>query len=159
MANRDLQKKAQAERNKKIHRKDLMVKSLIISVVLLAIVGVIVFSVVFNKDSEGINNQELIDGETETQYVVLNLGSTVTCEPCRQLKPVVDALKSKYSGEIDILSYDVSFSSKGASLASEYNVQSIPTLVFLKDGVEVYRTVGYRNQSQIESDFEKLGWI
>ena len=98
MANRDLQKKAQAERNTKIRRKDLIVKSLIISVVLLAIVGVIVFSVVFNKDSEGINNQELIDGETETQYVVLNLGSTVTCEPCRQLKPVVDALKTNILG-------------------------------------------------------------
>lgn len=159
MADRNLQKKVKAKRNKKIRKRDLTVKVSIILLIVFAIAGVITFSLIVNKAANAENADEIINQGTTSEYILLNLGSTVTCEPCRQIKPVIDGLKTKYVGQIDIMSYDVSFSTEGSRLASEYNVSSIPTLIFLKNGVEVYRTVGYRNSAQIEADFQRLGWI
>jgi len=41
-------------------------------------------------------------------------------------------------------------------IASLYGISSIPTIVYLKNGKEVYRTVGYRNAEQFLADMEKV---
>lgn len=58
--------------------------------------------------------------------------SATWCTPCKVLSATLkDAEGVK---EIDI--------DQNRELAIEYNVRSVPTLVFLKDGVEVERTKG-----------------
>ncbi len=74
------------------------------------------------------------------------------CGPCRMLAPVVeevaDSLKDKASfGKVDI--------DKQVKLATEYQVTSIPTLVLFKDGKEVDRIVGLRDEKALKEFVEK----
>jgi len=74
------------------------------------------------------------------------------CGPCRMLAPVVedvaDALKDKASfGKVDI--------DKQVKLATKYQVTSIPTLVLFKDGKEIDRIVGLRDEKALKEFVEK----
>lgn len=74
------------------------------------------------------------------------------CGPCRMLSPVIEevyeALKDKASfGKVDI--------DKQVKLATEYQVTSIPTLVLFKDGKEVNRIVGLKDEKALKEFVEK----
>ncbi|NGX44757.1 MAG: Thioredoxin [Candidatus Anoxychlamydiales bacterium] len=74
------------------------------------------------------------------------------CGPCRMLAPVVEevatSLKDKASfGKVDI--------DKQVKLATEYQVTSIPTLVLFKEGKEVDRIVGLRDEKALKEFVEK----
>ncbi len=79
------------------------------------------------------------------------------CGPCRMLAPVVEevaeSLKDKASfGKVDI--------DKQVKLATEYQVTSIPTLVLFKNGKEVDRIVGLRDEKALKEFVEKaLKWV
>ncbi len=68
------------------------------------------------------------------------------CSPCKALAPVLDELEKEYP--------DIEFQRVNVDgdplLAKKYSVQSIPTLVFLKDGQEINRTVGSVSKTTIE---------
>lgn len=60
------------------------------------------------------------------------------CMPCRMLSPIVDAVGDEVtSAKIAKINVD-----EQESLAARFDVMSIPTLIVLKDGVEVNRSVG-----------------
>ena len=61
------------------------------------------------------------------------------CGPCRALAPTIDELAHEYAGKVLIGKLDVD----GNPLCAEkFQVLSIPTLLFFKDGQEVDRLVG-----------------
>jgi thioredoxin 1 len=51
------------------------------------------------------------------------------CGPCKMVAPVLEQLKTKYAGKLDIVKVDVDVE---GSLAQKYGVMSIPTLILLK---------------------------
>ena len=53
------------------------------------------------------------------------------CGPCRMIGPIVEQIATEFAGKAKVGKVDVD-SNNG--LASAYNVRSIPTLVFIKDG-------------------------
>ncbi|MBE5038057.1 thioredoxin [Subdoligranulum sp. DSM 109015] len=67
------------------------------------------------------------------------------CGPCRMVSPVVDEIADERS---DILVGKVNVDEQ-RELAAQFGVMSIPTLVVLKNGKEVQRSVGARPKSQI----------
>ena len=69
------------------------------------------------------------------------------CGPCRMVSPVVDEIADERS---DILVGKVNVDEQ-RELAAQFGVMSIPTLVVLKNGKEVQRSVGARPKSQILS--------
>lgn len=76
------------------------------------------------------------------------------CPPCRELKPVFHKLKEDYAGKIDMVTVNVD---SMPELAREYNVSSIPTLIYFSpDGKELHRTVGFRTSEEITSDINKM---
>lgn len=127
-------------------------KNIVITVsVILALLGTTVFAIVMaeNKNSES----------TGGEYTLLDLGSS-GCPACDDLKPIIDLLRTKYQGKINVNYYDVNNTTRGRELGNQYNVSSIPTLIYLdKDGKEVSRSVGFKSQAQIEAEFRRLGWI
>lgn len=77
--------------------------------------------------------------------LVLNAKSLVVvdfhadwCIPCKQVIPILEKL-IKEGFDVKIVSVDTSACSK---TASSFNILSVPTLVFIKDGGEVARYVG-----------------
>lgn len=60
------------------------------------------------------------------------------CMPCRMLSPVVDAVSEEVTNaKVAKVNVD-----EQESLAARFDVMSIPTLIVLKDGKEVKRSVG-----------------
>ena len=67
------------------------------------------------------------------------------CGPCRMVSPVVDEIAEERT-DIKVGKVNVD---EQQELAAQFNVMSIPTLVVVKDGVEVNRTVGAQPKSSI----------
>jgi thioredoxin 1 len=61
------------------------------------------------------------------------------CMPCRMLMPVVEELTKEYEGKVKVGKVNVDSDNE---LASQFNVMSIPALVFFKGGKVVDTIVG-----------------
>ena len=61
------------------------------------------------------------------------------CGPCRSLSPIVDEVADELAGKLAVAKCNVD---DNQDLAMKYGVMSIPTVVFLKNGVEFDRKVG-----------------
>lgn len=68
------------------------------------------------------------------------------CGPCRMLSPVVDEVAEELDG-IKVGKVNVD---EQQELAREFQIMSIPTLVVLKDGKEVKRSLGYIPKEDIK---------
>ena len=67
------------------------------------------------------------------------------CMNCKAIAPILDGIKGEYP---DIAFKDVN-TSDDDDKTKKYGIQSIPTLVFEKDDVEVGRLVGLKPKSLI----------
>ena len=74
------------------------------------------------------------------------------CGPCRALKPVWEKIVSGTKDvEFEAINIDVD-----SEKATQFKIQAIPTLVFLKDGVEVDRMLGLVKEKEILDTINKL---
>jgi len=65
------------------------------------------------------------------------------CAPCRMMAPVLNELAGELAGEAYIGKVDIE---QHQSLAGKYNIRSIPTMIILKNGVEVNRVSGVKSR-------------
>ncbi|HSD86264.1 MAG TPA: thioredoxin family protein [Kofleriaceae bacterium] len=63
------------------------------------------------------------------------------CGPCKQMKPVLEALEKEYAGRMRLVVVDVD---DDPVTAQQFSVRSMPTFVLVRDGREVGRIVGSR---------------
>ncbi len=61
------------------------------------------------------------------------------CGPCRMVGPVVEELAKDYEGKAVIGKLNVD---NNPGIATKYGIRSIPTILFLKNGEVVDRSVG-----------------
>jgi putative thioredoxin len=61
------------------------------------------------------------------------------CGPCRMLGPVIEAEVAKREGKVELVKVDVDTEQ---ALAAQYGIQSIPTVVVIRDGQPVTGFVG-----------------
>ena len=61
------------------------------------------------------------------------------CGPCKMMGPIVDKLAGEYDGKALVVKVDTD---EEADLAEKFEVSTIPTLVFLKNGAEFERKIG-----------------
>ena len=61
------------------------------------------------------------------------------CGPCKMLAPTIEKIGESYEGKALIAKVDVD---QCQDLAARFGIMSIPTVVFLKNGVEFDRKVG-----------------
>lgn len=71
----------------------------------------------------------------------------VWCGPCKILEPIVDEISEKLKGKIKVGKINVD---ENQDLAERFEVMSIPTLIYMKDGEQINRTVGAIPKEQIE---------
>ena len=70
------------------------------------------------------------------------------CGPCRMLSPIVDEVSDEWGDSIKVGKINVD---EEPDLASKYQIMSIPTLVIIKDGKEMKRSVGVISKSEIKN--------
>ena len=83
----------------------------------------------------------------EARITFIELGS-VTCIPCKQMKPVMESIEKRYAGQVKVVFYDVW---KDKRPAEQYKIRLIPTQVFLdKSGKELLRHEGFFAEAEID---------
>ena len=61
------------------------------------------------------------------------------CGPCRMVGPIVDELHADYDGKALVGKVNVD---NNPGIAAKYGVRSIPTILFIKDGEVIDKSVG-----------------
>lgn len=69
------------------------------------------------------------------------------CGPCRMLTPVLEKVAQKMQGTASVVKLDID---QAQRTAAGFQVTSIPTLILFKEGKEVGRLVGLRNEDDIK---------
>ncbi len=135
-------------------------KILIILVIVFFIISMILLNIYLNsKNKQEIKNEEENDMEVlkvtseNFEKEVLQSDKTVLvdfyadwCGPCKMLSPVVDSVANE-NEDIKVVKVNVD---NAQDLAIKYQVMSIPTLVVIKNGQEINRSVGVVSKSEIE---------
>lgn len=88
------------------------------------------------------NYDELV--KTSGRTVLLDFWA-IWCGPCKMIGPIVEEIAEE-NEEILVGKVNVD---EEMELAMEFGVSSIPTLVVLKSGVPVAKSVGYRPKADI----------
>jgi thioredoxin len=83
--------------------------------------------------------------EKSTLPVLLDMWAP-WCPPCRMIAPIIEELASELAGRIKVGKLNTD---ENQQTASRFSVRSIPTLLVLKDGVEIERLVGAHPKDEI----------
>ncbi len=75
------------------------------------------------------------------------------CGPCRMIAPVIDALASDFDGRANICKVNTE---EQENLTLKYQVRSIPTILFMKDGEVVDQIIGATSKAALESKLNTL---
>lgn len=68
------------------------------------------------------------------------------CGPCKMLAPILDQIAEDYKGRLQIAKLDVE---ESQSIAMQFGVRSIPTLILFKGGVVEAQHVGMLSKEQL----------
>jgi thioredoxin len=74
------------------------------------------------------------------------------CAPCRMIAPLLDQLASEYLGKAKVAKLDVDANQR---TPIRFNVRSIPTILFFKDGKLVDQVVGAVPRPHLEKKFKE----
>jgi thioredoxin 1 len=77
----------------------------------------------------------------------------VWCGPCRLVAPSVEALATEYQGKVTVGKLDVD---ENQRTAAQFNVRSIPTLLFFRGGQVVDTVVGAVPKQVLERKIQEL---
>ncbi len=70
------------------------------------------------------------------------------CGPCKMMHPVLEQLKTTYGDKIRIIKIDID---KNSAIASQYQIQSVPTLILFKNGNIVWRQSGAMPLNELQN--------
>ena len=75
------------------------------------------------------------------------------CGPCRVLSPTLDELAGEYEGKVKVYKIDVD---ANPEVTKKYGVQSIPTVLYVKNGAVAFQTIGALPKPALIAKFDQL---
>ncbi|HIR34934.1 MAG TPA: thioredoxin [Candidatus Faecimorpha stercoravium] len=75
------------------------------------------------------------------------------CGPCRMVAPIVEELAGEYAGKVKIGKINVD---ENPNTAKQYNVMSIPTILFIKGGKVVDQVIGALPKASLQQKLNLL---
>ena len=77
----------------------------------------------------------------------------VWCGPCQMVAPILDELANEYAGKLRVMKLNTD---ENPEIAGRYQVMSIPTILFFKNGLAVEKLVGARPKRQFKEVIDSL---
>jgi len=74
------------------------------------------------------------------------------CGPCRLVAPIVEQLATEYAGKLQVAKLDVDANQQ---IATRFNIRSIPSILFFKDGKHVDTVVGAVPRTMLERKIQE----
>jgi thioredoxin 1 len=75
------------------------------------------------------------------------------CGPCQTLLPTIQKLAEEYEGKVAIKKVNVD---ENSELAAQFQVRSIPTLIYFSEGKVAGRLTGLTSESDLKNQLNKL---
>ncbi|MDA3813215.1 MAG: thioredoxin [Candidatus Cloacimonetes bacterium] len=84
--------------------------------------------------------------------VVIDLWAS-WCGPCKAIAPIVESIAVDYEGKVKVVKLNID---DHPSIAAQYKVMSIPTLLFFKDGKVESQVIGLVGKDKIAGKIEAM---
>ena len=75
------------------------------------------------------------------------------CGPCKMMAPLLDQAAKDYAGKLIVAKINIDDDDE---TAGKYGVQSIPTILFIRNGELVNRTVGSKPAAEFDDLIQEL---
>lgn len=75
------------------------------------------------------------------------------CGPCKMIAPILEEIASEYGDKVKVTKLDVDSNN---ATAGKYNIMSIPSLLFFKNGEIVDQVVGAIPKAQLAARLDKV---
>jgi len=100
-----------------------------------------------------VNDETFEEKVLNAERPVLVDFSATWCGPCKQLKPIVEALAGEYQGRVDVVHIDVD---EARDTSARFGVMSVPTLMFFRDGELADQVAGVVPKEALKQKLDKL---
>jgi thioredoxin 1 len=90
--------------------------------------------------------------QTKNKVVLVDFWAT-WCAPCRMMAPVLNDVATELKGNSHVGKVDIQ---QYQSLANQFKVRSIPTLILFKNGKEINRFVGIKSKDFLLKEMAKI---
>jgi thioredoxin 1 len=68
------------------------------------------------------------------------------CDPCQMLSPILKQVKDSLGNRVSILKIDVD---KNQTVASQYQVRGVPTMILFQNGKQLWRQSGVISKEEL----------
>ena len=75
------------------------------------------------------------------------------CAPCRMMTPTLEEISQEYAGKVKVGKLNVD---ENSTIAGEYSIMGIPTLLFFRSGKVVDKVVGVVAKKALQDRIEKV---
>ena len=99
-----------------------------------------------------INSEEFNILTKEDGIVVVDFYAN-WCGPCKMLTPVLEQFSEKLQNEVSVYKVDVD---DHPELCGQFNITSIPTLLFFKNGKLIFKELGFRSLDYLMEIVNKI---
>ena len=89
---------------------------------------------------------------TDTQFSLIEVMAP-HCVECRAMQPDLDAVASEFQGRVDL---EIVNAAEEPDRAASMNILGTPTLIGMRDGVEVARFTGRRSRAELRALFASI---
>lgn len=74
------------------------------------------------------------------------------CGPCRMMNPIIESFK-KNNSDIEVVKINID---EDRSIAAQFQIRSIPTIVVVKGGKQIWRNSGVLSESVLSSKIKEI---